>query len=85
MMNFINGNFPQAHFDQWMNALEKLLKQRPYNNLNTFLSMSETLFGKNVMYKSATISWSADNNNFTFKSDSIPEVIFKQTELKMYQ
>jgi len=82
MQNFIMGNFSQTQFDQWQTALEKLLKQRPYNNLNTFLSMSESLFSNNTMFKSPTITWSADNSNFTFNSDSVTEVIFKKLNLK---
>ena len=80
--NFVNAGLSQSQFDQWTAALEKLLKQRPYNNLNTFLSMSEGLFDNGTMFKSPTISWSANNKNFTFKSDSVPEVVFTKLNLK---
>ncbi|MGP8217275.1 MAG: hypothetical protein ACLQQ4_17035 [Bacteroidia bacterium] len=82
MMNFVNSGLSQTQFDQWKTALEKLLKQRPYNNLNNFLSMSESLFGDNTLYKSPTISWKSNSNKFNFKSDSVPEVIFTNLNLK---
>ncbi|HXP52600.1 MAG TPA: hypothetical protein VN922_21785, partial [Bacteroidia bacterium] len=83
MLNFVeNKNLTQAQFDQWTTALEKLIKQRPYNNLNNFLSMSDNLFSSNTMYKTPTITWSGTNSNFTFKSDSVPEVIFGKLNLK---
>ncbi len=82
MMNFVSAGLSQKQFDQWTAALEKLLKKRPYNDLNTFLTMSDNLFSSNTFFKSPTISWSANNSNFTFKSDSVPEVIFSKLNLK---
>jgi hypothetical protein len=82
MMNFVSAGLSQKQFDQWTPALEKLLKKRPYNDLNTFLTMSDNLFSSNTLFKSPTINWSANNNNFSFKSDSVPEVIFNKLNLK---
>jgi hypothetical protein len=82
MVNFVNSGLSQDQFNQWMTSLEKLVKLRPFNNLNIFLSMSESLFGSNMMFKSPTISWSANKSTFTFKSDSVPQVIFSGINLK---
>ncbi len=82
VLNFVNSGLSQAQFDQWQASLEKLLKQRPYTNLNNFLTMSDNLFSSNTFYKSPTVTWSSNNNNFTFKSDSVPEVIFTKLNLK---
>jgi len=82
MMNFVSAGLSQKQFDQWLAGLEKLIKQRPYTNLNTYLTMGENLFGSNMMFKSPTISWSVNNNSFSFKSDSVPEVIFTNVNLK---
>ncbi len=82
VLNFVNTGLSQDQFNQWMATLEKMVKQRPYNNLNTYLTMSDNLFSNDVMFKSPTITWSANNNNFTFKSDSVPEVVFTKLNLK---
>jgi hypothetical protein len=82
MLNLISSGVTQKQFDQWIAGLEKLVKQHPYTNLNTYLSMGESLFGSNVFFKSPTVSWSVSNNSYTFRSDSVPEVIFSNVNLK---
>lgn len=82
MLNYTSSGLTETQFDQWLASLEKLVKQRPFNNLNIYLTMSDDLFSNNTMFKSPTISWSSNTNNFTFKSDSVPEVIFTKTNLK---
>lgn len=82
MLNFVNGTFTQKQFDQWTTALEKLMKQRPYTNLNTYLSMSESMFSNNTIFKSATLSWATNSSAFTIKSDSVPLIVFSKVNLK---
>jgi len=82
MQNFVKSEQPQSQFDQFDACLEKQMKQKPYTNLNNFLSVCESLFGSGVMFKSPTVAWSTDNNNYTFNCDSVQEIIFDKLNLK---
>jgi hypothetical protein len=82
MMNFVNSGLTKDQFDQWHACLSKLMKQKPTTNCGLYLSMSENLFGSNVLFKSPTLSWSSSSSNFTFNCDSTPTLVFKQINLK---
>ncbi len=82
MQNIAKAQTPQDKFDQWYTSLQKQMKTKPYTNLNTFLSICENLFGSGVMFKSPTVNWSTDNNDYEFNCDSVQEIIFKKINLK---
>jgi hypothetical protein len=82
MMNFVNNGLSTDQFKGWYGCLQKLIMQKPLTNYGLFLSMSENLFGSGVFFKSPTVSWIASSNSYSFNCDSVPEVIFKQTNIK---
>ncbi len=82
MQNIAKSEMPLAKFDEWYTCLEKQMKQKPFNNLNNFLSICENLFGSGVMFKSPTLSWSTNNKDYDFNCDSVQEIIFHGLNLK---
>ncbi len=83
MENFVRSEQTQAKFDQWYACLQKQMKQKPYTNLNTYLSICENLFGWGIMFKSPTVNWSTDNNDYEFNCDEVlQEIVFTKLNLK---
>lgn len=82
MENFVRSGLPQNKFDQWDTCLEKQISKKPYSNLNTFLSVYQTLFGTGLLFRSPTFTWSCNNKDYTFNSDSAQEIIFDNLNLK---
>ncbi len=82
MKNFVKSGQSQEKFDQWDVCLEKQMKQKPFTNLNTYLSVCENLFGSGIMFKSPTVTWSTNTNEYQFNCDSTQEIIFDKLDLK---
>jgi hypothetical protein len=82
MKNFVKSELPQSKFDEFENCLEKQMKQKPYTNLNNFLSICENMFGSGVLFKSPTVIWSTNTNDYDFNCDSVQEIIFNKLDLK---
>lgn len=82
MMNFVKSGLSQKKFNQWDTCLEKQMSKRPYNYLNTFLSVSENFFGSGILFQSPTITWSSIGGKYDFNCDSMQEIIFQNLTLK---
>jgi len=82
MMNIAKSGIPQEKFDQWDTCFEKQMSKKPYSNLNTFLTVSESFFGSGTIFQSAIANWSVSSTDYKFNSDSVQEIIFDNVTLK---
>lgn len=85
-LNSVNGFVNNAtqddkSFTAWQQSIDKIMNSKNSNKLANYLAMSENLFSRNVIFKSPTTEWGASSNNYTFDFDSIPKVIFGNTDI----
>lgn len=81
LMNFVNSTQPEASFTAWQESIDKILNGKSIKILSDYLSMSESLFASNTFYKSPSLSWSSNNDKYTFEYDSVPKVVFNNLNL----
>ena len=81
MESFVKSGLPRQKFDQWDSCFEKQMSRKPYSNLNIFLSVSATLFGSGTIFRSPTVSWNVNTNEYNFNCDSAQEIIFGNVTL----
>lgn len=74
----------EESFKEWQKILAKLVKGRSKKKFTSYLQSCKSLFAENLLYKSASNSWSADNNNYTFGYDSLPTIEFDALTLTCY-
>lgn len=84
IMNFVNAGLPQSQFDEWHNCLKKLIAEKPLSNFGNYVSMSENLFGSNILFKSPTLSWVSNSSSYDFNCDSVPVISFKKLTLTCF-
>jgi hypothetical protein len=81
MMNFVNSTQPESSFTAWQESLDKILNGKSLKIFSDYLSMSESLFASNTFYKTPSLSWSSNNDKYTFEFDSVPKVVFSSLNL----
>ena len=69
-------------FTSWQLSVDKTLNARNTSKFSTFLETSDNLFTNNVIFKNPTLEWKASSNNFSFEFDSVPKIIFGETNLR---
>lgn len=82
---FVSSKYQtEESFDDWQIIVGKLVKNKSKKNFTNYLKACNTLFEENLLYKSASNSWAADNSNYVFGYDSLPTIEFKELTLTCY-
>jgi hypothetical protein len=79
----ISGKVNQS-FAAWMESLDKTINGKRKSSFTEYLSDCANLFEDNTFYKSTSTAWSAGNSNYTFAFDSLPKIIFSNTNIRCY-
>lgn len=84
LMNLGESGKMMSTFDSWHATLSLLMEKSTSNPFLDFLETSDSLFLKNYLYSSNTTIWQSSNNNYEFKFDKEPLVIFPSLVLTCY-
>jgi hypothetical protein len=82
MIGFLDSKQSDDSFEAWQISLEKIIENSTSKRFGDFLAFSGNLFAENILYKSNTVTWIADNNRYIFEYDSLPYLIFSSLNLK---
>ncbi|MDG1475611.1 MAG: hypothetical protein P8Q14_00555, partial [Vicingaceae bacterium] len=74
----------EDNFKEWQKILVKLVKGRSKKKFSAYLKSCNDLFAENLLYKSPSNSWAANNSNYTFGFDSLPTITFDTLTLTCY-
>ncbi|MCB0766048.1 MAG: hypothetical protein KDB95_02445 [Flavobacteriales bacterium] len=78
---FPNGGRSPQEFDAWMQGMDKLVQSGRKQNVVAFIATCANLFKDNTMFASASTAWRSRSPKFTFEFDSIPKIVFTNTDL----
>ncbi|NQX97927.1 MAG: hypothetical protein HRT73_08620, partial [Flavobacteriales bacterium] len=82
---FVNSKTQtEESFEEWQNILVKLIKGKSKKRFTDYLKSCNSLFSENLLYKSASNQWAANNSNYTFGYDSLPTIAFNALTLTCY-
>jgi hypothetical protein len=82
---FVNSKYQtEQSFESWQNILIQLINGESKKNYTAYLKSCNNLFFENLLYKSASNSWAANNSNYTFGYDSLPTIEFEALTLTCY-
>ena len=81
LINFYKSDLEDASFASWKASTEKLIGSSSSKKLSDFLDVSNALFGSNKLYQSNSVEWFTNNNKYAFEFDSLPKIIFSNTNL----
>lgn len=82
MINFYTkAKLQENSFRSWQTSLEKLIAKSSAKKLSDFLEASNDIFGTNKLYQSPAVEWYTGSNNYEFEFDSLPKIIFFNTNL----
>jgi hypothetical protein len=84
LMSFINTSQTGKSFIAWQKSLENLINLSNSSHFISYIDISNNLFTSNILYKSNSAIWQADNNNYSFEYDSIPIIQFPSLKLTYY-
>jgi hypothetical protein len=79
--NFINSGQSEKSFTAWQVSIDKVLSKSA-NKFSDFIEMSDNLFSSNTIFKNSSLEWKSTSNNYSFEFDSVPKVIFGETNLR---
>ncbi len=75
LIGFTESNQSAQSFDNWHKSIDKMLKGTT-RRFGDYLEICLDLFKSNILYQSANIKWTSNNNQYTFDFDSLPKIIF---------
>ena len=82
---FVNSKHQtEESFESWQKILVKLINGKSKKKFTDYLKACNNLFTENLLYKSASNSWAANNSNYTFGYDSLPTIEFEALTLTCY-
>jgi len=82
---FVNSEHQtEESFASWQKILVKLINGKSKKRFTDYLKSCNSLFSENLLYKSASNSWAANNSNYTFGYDSLPTIEFEALTLTCY-
>jgi hypothetical protein len=82
---FVNSKYQtEESFESWQKILVKLINGKSKKQFTDYLKACNNLFTDNLLYKSASNSWAANNRNYTFGYDSLPTIEFEALTLTCY-
>ena len=83
--NFVNSKYQtEQSFENWQEILVKLINGKSKKQFTDYLIACNVLFSENLLYKSAANSWAANNSNYAFGFDSLPNITFDALTLTCY-
>jgi len=74
----------EESFESWQDIVIKLINGKDKKAFADYLEACNTLFDENLLYKSASNSWAANNGNYVFGFDSLPTIEFEALTLTCY-
>ncbi len=77
-------NQSEKSFIGWEVSLNKLIKTATAKKIIAYLDFSNNLFASNTLYMSPSLSWLSDNTDYTFGYDSLPNIKFRNLNLKCF-
>ncbi len=82
---FVNSEYQsEESFESWQKILVKLINGKSKKRFTDYLKACNSLFSENLLYKSASNSWAANNSNYAFGYDSLPTIEFESLNLTCY-
>ncbi len=82
---FVNSKYQtEESFFSWQDIVVKLINGKSKKRFADYLKACNSLFDENLLYKSAANSWAANNSNYTFGYDSLPNIKFDALTLTCY-
>ena len=84
LINFSTSNQSEGSFAAWQKSLGKLIEKGSTRNIVAYLQFSNDLFSENVLFKSPSVIWKANNDNYLFAYDSLPKITFRNLTLKCF-
>lgn len=86
ILKFVNYDVDPYKLEQWISGLGKVALQQSsaVNNLHNFIISGGQLISDSLLYSSRSASWKILTNKFTFRNDSVFEVIIPETSLLCY-
>ncbi len=85
VLSYIDAGRSEAGFRKWNELLNELLAGRSRRKFNDFLEQSSYLFSENVLHRSRSAEWKAENGRYDFRiEDGTPVVHFPELTLKCY-
>jgi hypothetical protein len=78
---FPNGGRSPQEFDAWMQGMDRIVQSGRKQNVVSFIATCAGLFKDNTMFASASTTWRSRSPKFTFEFDSIPKIVFSNTDL----
>ena len=79
-MNFVNSGQSDKSFTAWQLSIDKILSKSAVK-FSDYIEMSDNLFSSNTIFKNSTLAWKASGSNYSFEFDSLPKVVFGETNL----
>ena len=84
LIKFPTSGQSAKSFSAWMESLQKTINGKRKSNFTEYLSDCANLFTDNTFYKSTSTAWSAASGNYSFAYDSVPKIIFTNTNIRCY-
>ncbi|MBM3405098.1 MAG: hypothetical protein FJY10_09455, partial [Bacteroidetes bacterium] len=84
LINLQGSQQTPSNFNAWIKGMETLLEEKSQRRFLSFLELSITLFGDNLLYQSGSTIWKARNRSFTIVVDTVPYLIFQNTDLTCF-
>ncbi len=84
IINFTTSDQSEKSFIGWEVSLNKLIKTATAKKIIAYLDFSNNLFASNTLYMSPSLSWLSDNTDYTFGYDSLPNIKFRNLNLKCF-
>lgn len=87
VLSYIDAGHPEEDFEKWNELLKNMLegRARRKQKFNNLLEQSRYLFAENVLYRSRSTEWKAENGDYEFRiEDGNPVVRFEELDLKCY-
>lgn len=85
MLGIFNTKEPNQNFQVWHESFQPLMNLQNRTKLLEFWDTSLRLFQNNTLYYSNVVRWDLRNNDYVLdNTDSIPKIIFKESDLICY-
>jgi hypothetical protein len=85
IVNFTESQQTEDSYNAWQRILEKIILNNKASVFSDFLETSEELFRFNVLYRSSTVIWASNNDNYMFDYDgNQPIIIFPSLNLRCF-
>ena len=84
LIKFPTSGQSAQSFTAWIESLQKTINGKRKSNFTEYLSDCANLLSDNTFYKSTSTAWSAASGNYSFAYDSVPKIIFTNTNIRCY-